>query len=115
VHGKGGGWYSKVKLLAAGEPAIVSAHIGGNISTVRFLSPIYQADINGAANFGIKNDENTDTVLSVLFAFFVMVFKYKTTTATRKCTFCQNILTLYCSTMFLCCLVLIRVDRKDFR
>jgi hypothetical protein len=44
-------------------------------------------DIRDTANFGIKNDENADTVLSVLFAFFVMGFKEKTAMVTRKCTF----------------------------
>ena len=53
-------------------------------------------------NNGNKNDENADTVLSALFAFLVVDFKYKTAIGTRKCTFYQNMLTASCFTLFTC-------------
>jgi len=36
---------------------------------------IYQAEIRDTANFGIKDEESADTVLSALFTFFAAVFK----------------------------------------
>jgi len=44
-------------------------------------------EIRDPANFGIKNDEFGDSVLSVLFAFFVVVVGHKTAITAWKCTF----------------------------
>jgi hypothetical protein len=61
---------------------------------------IYRAEIRDAANFGIKDDESADTVLSALSSFFVMIFKCKTAMVTGKGTFCQSVLRIYCFTPF---------------
>jgi hypothetical protein len=42
---------------------------------VRVSWTVYQAEIRDTANFGIKNDESADTVLSALFAFLVVIFE----------------------------------------
>ena len=55
-------------LLTGGEVKGSFQHFTAHQST------IHQSTNRDTANFGIKNDKSADTVLTVLFAFLVVVF-----------------------------------------